>query len=77
MHFGYGAGYYMLKPFETEHDSRKGKSVQNQLQQDECLITKKIIGASRRGQKDIFLWSRNIESDVTSHNPRRRSAGTH
>ena len=59
--FGYGAGYYLLKPFETNMiaDMVKGvKSYNKRIPE-----TKKIIGA---GEDRKHFMERNIENDVTS-----------
>lgn len=59
--FGYGAGYYLLKPFETNMIADRVKGVK--LYNKRIPETKKIIGA---GEDRKHFMERNIENDVTS-----------
>ena len=59
--FGYGAGYYLLKPFETNMIADRVKGVKSYNKR--IPETKKIIGA---GEDRKHFMERNIENDVTS-----------
>lgn len=59
--FGYGAGYYLLKPFETNMIADRVKGVKSYNKR--ISETKKIIGA---GEDRKHFMERNIENDVTS-----------
>ncbi len=59
--FGYGAGYYLLKPFETNMIADRVKGVKSYNKR--IPETKKIIGA---GEDRKHFMDRNIENDVTS-----------
>lgn len=59
--FGYGAGYYLLKPFETNMIADRVKGVKSYNKR--IPETKKIIGA---GEDRRHFMERNIENDVTS-----------
>lgn len=59
--FGYGAGYYLLKPFETNMIADRVKGVKSYNMR--IPETKKIIGA---GEDRKHFMERNIENDVTS-----------
>ena len=59
--FGYGAGYYLLKPFETNMIADRVKGVKSYNKR--IPETKKIIGA---GEDRTHFMERNIENDVTS-----------
>lgn len=59
--FGYGAGYYMLKPFETDMIVERVKTARNYNKK--LPENKKIIGANEDKKK---FMDRNIESDVTN-----------
>ncbi len=59
--FGYGAGYYLLKPFETNMIADRIKGVKSYNKR--IPETKKIIGA---GEDRKHFMERNIENDVTS-----------
>ena len=59
--FGYGAGYYLLKPFETNMIADRAKGVKSYNKR--IPETKKIIGA---GEDRKHFMERNIENDVTS-----------
>ena len=59
--FGYGAGYYLLKPFETNMIADRVKGVKSYNKR--IPETKKIIGA---GESRKHFMERNIENDVTS-----------
>lgn len=59
--FGYGAGYYLLKPFETNMIADRVKGVKSYNKR--IPETKKNIGA---GEDRKHFMERNIENDVTS-----------
>lgn len=59
--FGYGAGYYLLKPFETNMIADRVKGVKSYNKR--IPETKRIIGA---GEDRKHFMERNIENDVTS-----------
>lgn len=59
--FGYGAGYCLLKPFETNMIADRVKGVKSYNKR--IPETKKIIGA---GEDRKHFMERNIENDVTS-----------
>ncbi len=59
--FGYGAGYYLLKPFETDMIADRVKGVRSYRKN--LPENKKIVGANEDRKQ---FMERNIESDVTN-----------